>query len=147
MVDVCVSFKLTHASEAKIVHRRGSLQTEVSPCGENVKVCVYPRRRTRSRTHPPPFPPPFLPPDAHGHVLLVGIAGLAGRQDPRERGGVRGPRRREHIPPKVVVAVGLAAGAVVVVAGAAVVGMGATAMIVLGGRWWRSWWRSWWRWR
>ena len=39
-VCVCVSLKVTHASEAKIPRRRGSLQTEVSSCGENVKAHV-----------------------------------------------------------------------------------------------------------
>ena len=37
---VCVSLKVTPASEAKIPRRRGSLQTEVSACGENVKAHV-----------------------------------------------------------------------------------------------------------
>ena len=32
-VRVCVSLKVTHASEANIPHRRGSLQTEFSACG------------------------------------------------------------------------------------------------------------------
>ena len=36
----CVSLKVTHASEAKIPHRRSSLQTEVSASGEKVKARV-----------------------------------------------------------------------------------------------------------
>ena len=39
-VCACVSLKVTHASGAKIPRRRGSLQTEVSSCGENVRAHV-----------------------------------------------------------------------------------------------------------